>query len=91
MTCAPVNRLLVTYSLLVRAASRVAYGPSSKMCSFKGICRLRKFFLCVRVWQGLEMSGAYWCCCCCASRRMQAKSVEWIRSVSKCRQVKDKS
>ena len=26
---------LVTYSLLVGAASRVAYGPSNKMCSFK--------------------------------------------------------
>jgi len=75
MTCAPVNQLLVTYSLLVRAASRVAYGPSSKMCSFKGICRLRKFFSAYVFGKGLEMSGAYWCCCC-ASGRMQAKSVE---------------
>ena len=35
--------LVITYSLLVRAASRVAYGPSSRMCSFKKkICRLRE-------------------------------------------------
>ena len=31
-----VEILLATYSLLVRAASRVAYGPSRRMCSFKG-------------------------------------------------------
>ena len=58
VTCAPVNGLVVTYSLLVRAASRVAYGPSSKMCSFKRICRLRWFFVCACLVRGVEMSGA---------------------------------
>lgn len=60
----------LTYSLLVRAASRVAYGPSRKMCSCKEKCRLGG------VWCVVAKCRAGGACCAKAE-----KGLEWKQSV----------